>query len=117
MPPAMSQRRDTFGNRMASVYNNRASGLFLLAGQSEDVPVILRIRADEQEPIAALHRGFGVENALAIDTVHRDRELDALLAAVPQHERRSALAELDRLGLVLGQRRRARRQLLERVPR
>src|SRR5438445_10612603 len=117
MPPAMSQRRDTFGNRMASVYNNCASGLFLLAGQSEDVPVILRSRADEQEPIAALHGRLGVEDALAIGPVHRDAELDALVGAVAQHQRGRALRELDRLRFVLGQRGRARRQLLERVPR
>src|SRR3954469_1662474 len=103
IPPATSQRRDTRWNRMRFVYNNCGCGLFLLTGQAEDVPVILRIRADEEQPISGLDCRLGVEYALAVGAGHRDRQLDALLGAIPEHEGGRALGELDRLGLALGE--------------
>src|SRR4051812_32224461 len=87
-PPTTSQRRDSVGNCMRSRYNNGGSlrRLFLLTGQTEDVPVILGIRTDEEEPVAGLERRLGLEDALTVGAVHRDGQLDALLTAIAQHQ-------------------------------
>src|SRR5512144_1605633 len=92
-PPTISQRREIArGRRMRSRYNNEPRRTVLLTRQGEDVPVILDVVAPGG-PVTDRHRLLRVEHALLVGAVDRDRELELLLAAIAQQDRRGALRE------------------------
>src|SRR5512146_528656 len=116
IPPAHSQRFGIPSDLMPSGYNNEPVGFRSLTSQREDVPVILHV-VDPHRPVPDRHALLVVEHALAVGTVDGDREIDPLVVAIAEHDRRRALGELERVRLLLHERDRPARQLVERVPR
>src|SRR5690242_7523453 len=92
--------------RMQSSYNNERARSVLFASQREDVPVILHV-VDPHRPVAGSHALLVLQHALTVAAVDGDIEIDVLVGAIAQQDRRRALRELQRLGLLLAERERA----------